>query len=413
MSPEEQETLTRVGPGTPMGELLRRYWFPIAASSEVPPGASKPVRLLCEDLLLFRTADSKPGLIEEHCTHRGASLHCGMIDSEGIACPYHGWKFNHAGQCLAMPAEDNPKPQLLKRANTKAYPVEELGGLVFAYLGPSPSPLLPRYDLYVADNALRDIGRALIPCNWLQIMENSVDPTHVEWLHGHHLGEMRTAQNLSVPKHYVKHHAKIGFDRFRYGIIKRRVIEGGSETDDDWAIGHPLIFPCTLRVGTQGQHRFQIRVPVDDTHTMHYWYSCYQSLSGKKAPPQENIPLYDVPWRDSDGNFIADFVDGGDIMVWVTQGPIADRTREMLVSADQGIALLRKLLFEQIEIVRKSGDPMGVIREEAENLHLNFAQERNKFRAGADFLSNAIEMSHVRYSPIRTQILDLMDLKDA
>lgn len=408
MSPQDQETLTRVGPGTRMGELLRRYWFPVAASSEIRTGTSKPVRLLGEDLLLFRTPDSRLGLIAEHCTHRRASLHCGLIDEEGIACPYHGWKFDHAGRCLAMPAELTPKPQLLKRANTVAYPVEELGGLVFAYLGPSPTPLLPRYDLYVADNALRDIGRALIPCNWLQIMENSVDPTHVEWLHGHHLHGMRTAQNLAAPTHYVKHHKKIGFELFRYGIIKRRVIEGGSETDDDWAIGHPLIFPCTLRVGTQGQHRFQIRVPVDDTHTMHYWYSCYQPAAGIQAPAQAEIPLYGVPWRDSDGNFIADFVDGGDIMVWVTQGPIADRTKEMLVSADEGIALLRKLLFDQLDIVRHGDDPMGVIRDQAENCQITFAQERNKFRAGADFLREAIAMSHVRYSPIRQQILDLL-----
>lgn len=408
MSPQDQETLTRVGPGTPMGELLRRYWFPVAASSEIQAGSSKPVRLLSEDLLLFRTTDGRPGLIAEHCTHRGASLHCGLIDAEGIACPYHGWKFNHSGRCLAMPAEPKPKESLLGRAKTVAYRVEELGGLVFAYLGPDPAPLLPRYDLFVADNALRDIGRALIPCNWLQIMENSVDPTHVEWLHGHHLSGMRSGQNLPAPSHYVKHHVKIGFDQFRYGITKRRVIEGGSEADDDWAIGHPLIFPCTLRVGTQGQHRFQIRVPVDDTHTMHYWYSCYQPAPGRSAPQQDEIPLYDVPWRDADGNFIVDFVDGGDIMVWVTQGPIADRTKEMLVSADQGIALLRKLLFEQLEVVRQGGDPMGVIRDEGENTVIRFAQEQNKFRAGADFLREAIAMSHVRYSPIRQQILDML-----
>lgn len=408
LSEQEQEILTRVGPGTPMGNLLRRYWFPVAASSEIRLGSSKPVRILGEDLVLFRTTDCRLGLITEHCTHRGASLHCGLIDNEGIACPYHGWKFDPAGRCLAMPAESKPKPQLLKRAKTVAYRVEELGGLVFAYLGPDPVPLLPRYDLFVADNALRDIGRALIPCNWLQIMENSVDPTHVEWLHGHHMSGMRTALGLAAPSHYVKRHMKIGFDLFRYGIIKRRVIEGSSEADDDWAIGHPLIFPCTLRVGTQGQHRFQIRVPVDDTHTMHYWYSCYQPTPGRHAPPQKEIPLYEVPWRDAKGNFITDFVDGGDIMVWVTQGAIADRTNEILVSSDQGIALLRKLLFEQIEVVSQGGDPMGVIRDEAENHQIEFAQEKNKFRAGSNFLREAITMSHVRYSPIRQQILDLL-----
>ena len=408
LSIQEQETLTRVGPGTEMGELLRRYWFPVAASCEVPPASALPVRLLGEDLLLFRTTTGELGLIDERCPHRGASLRCGHVDHEGIACPYHGWKYDRHGRCLAMPAESGPKPRLLERAKTRAAHVEELGGLVFAYLGPEPVPLWPRYDLFVIDNALRDIGRALIPCNWLQIMENSVDPTHVEWLHGHHLGQVRSARNELPPKHYVKRHRKIGFDLFRYGIVKRRIVDGGSEADDDWSIGHPLIFPCTLRVGTQGQHRFQIRVPVDDTHTMHYWYSCYQPSPGRKAPPQEEIPLYDVPWRDAKGDFIVDFVDGGDIMVWVTQGEITDRTREILTSSDQGIVLYRKLLRTQIEVVKNGHDPIGVIRNERENRSIQFAQETNKFGAGQDFLQEAIAMSHVRYSPIRQQILELL-----
>jgi 5,5'-dehydrodivanillate O-demethylase len=408
LAPKEQETLTRVGPGTPMGDLLRRYWFPVAASSELSAGATRPVRLLGEDFVLFRALGGALGLVAEHCTHRGASLRCGLIDAEGITCPYHGWKFDATGRCLAMPTEAAPKRRLLERARIRAAAVAELGGLVFAYIGASPVPLLPRYDLFVAENVLRDIGRALIPCNWLQIMENSVDPTHVEWLHGKHLGGVRAARKQPSPKHYGRHHARIGFDRFRYGIIKRRIVDGGSEADDDWAIGHPLIFPCMIRVGTQGQHRFQIRVPVDDTHTLHYWYSCYEPASGKRAPAQDIIPLYEVPWLDAAGNFIVDFVDGGDIMVWVTQGAIADRTRELLVSSDQGIVQFRKLLFEQIEVVRKGGDPMGVVRDEAENRVIRFAQEGNKFGGSSSFLREAIEMSHVRYSPILRQIVELL-----
>lgn len=408
MSPQEQEILTRVGPGTPMGELLRHYWFPVAASSELAAGKAKAVRLLGEDLVLFRQPDGQLGLVEERCSHRGSSLRCGIVDDQGIACPYHGWKFASDGACLNMPAEPN-HPKLLERARIKAYTAQELGGLVFAYLGKEPAPLLPRYDLFVWDGVLRDIGRALIPCNWLQIMENSVDPTHVEWLHGHHLGAVRTASGQSPPQHYVRHHTKIGFDVFRYGIIKRRVVEGGSEEDEDWKTGHPLIFPCMLRVGAQGQHRFQIRVPVDDTHTLHFWYACYQPPAGKRAPAQPDIPVYEVPWRDDKGNFIVDFVDGGDIMTWVTQGPIADRTRELLVASDRGITLLRRVLMEQLEKVKEGMDPMGVIRNPADNDCIVFEQEHNKFKAGTGFLRQAIEMSHVRYSPLKQQILDLFD----
>jgi 5,5'-dehydrodivanillate O-demethylase len=358
--------------------------------------------------VLFRTTDGQLGLIDEHCPHRGASLRCGHVDAAGIACPYHGWKFDIAGHCLGMPAEAVQKPRLLERAATRAYLAEELGGLIFAYLGPQPAPLLPRYDLFVLDNVLRDIGRAVIPCNWLQIMENSVDPTHVEWLHGHHLAGVRAQQQQAIPTHYTRHQTRIGFDLFPFGIIKRRVMEGGSEADDDWNTGHPLIFPCTLRVGTQGQHRFQIRVPVDDTHTLHFWYSCYQPAPDKKAPPQAEVPLYEVPWQDAEGEFIVDFVDGGDIMVWVTQGQIAERTRELLVASDQGIVMLRKLLLDQAAVVQAGRDPMGVIRDPQQNRLIAFSQEKSKFGAGKAFLREAIEMSHVRYSPLKQQIIDLL-----
>jgi 5,5'-dehydrodivanillate O-demethylase len=408
MTPKQQETLTRTSPGTPMGELLRRYWFPVGVSSELKNGRAHAVRLLCQDLVLFRTLSGEPGLLDELCTHRRSSLRCGHVDDEGITCPYHGRKFGTDGRCLSIPTEPlNPK--LLEKARAASYPVRELGGLIFAYLGPLPAPLLPRYDLFVWEGVLRDIGRALIPCNWLQIMEKSVDPTHVEWLHGHHLPGIRRRANSAVPTHYVKHHVRIGFELFRYGIVKRRVLEGGSEEDDDWKIGHPLVFPCTLRVGTQGQHRFQIRVPVDDTHTLHYWYSCYRPQPGAVVAAQGEIPVYEVPWRDADGNFILDFVDGGDIMTWVTQGPIADRTRELLGESDKGIVLYRKLLLEQARKTANGEDPMGVIRDPQENTIIEFAQEYNKFRAGAAFLREAVEMSHVRYSPIKDQIIRLLE----
>ena len=199
LTPEQQETLTRVGAGTPAGELLRRYWFPVAASVELRAAAALPVRLLGEDLALFRTGDGALGLLDARCPHRGASLAYGVVDDCSLRCAYHGWRFDAAGTCLEVPALRGDDARLRERARTRAYPVQELGGLVFAYLGPEPAPLLPRYDLFVWEGVLRDIGRALVPCNWLQIMENSVDPTHLEWLHGRHLGAVRGAAGLSVP----------------------------------------------------------------------------------------------------------------------------------------------------------------------------------------------------------------------
>ena len=407
MTLQQQDMMTQVGPGTPMGQLMRCYWHPIMASSEIKPGSVRPVRLLGENLVLFRTKGTGIlGLVNELCPHRATSLRCALVDDEGITCPYHGWKFSPSGDCLQIPSEPHNTKQL-EKARTGAYQVAELGGLIFAYLGALPTPELPRYDLFVQNGLLRDIGFAVIPCNWLQIMENSVDPLHVEWLHGHYLSGVRRQLGSSLPEHYGKRHVKIGFDRFSLGIIKRRVLEGGSEDDDDWKIGHPLIFPTMLRVGTQGQHRFQIRVPMDDTHTLHFWYSCYK-IPQHKESIQTEIPVYEVPWRDTSGNFIVDFVDGGDIMAWVTQGPIADRTKEMLVSSDKGIALYRKLLLENMRLVQKNQDPMGVIRDPSQNNLIEFQQEENKFNAGESFLREAIEMSHVRYSPNKEKIIELL-----
>jgi 5,5'-dehydrodivanillate O-demethylase len=201
---------------------------------------------------------------------------------------------------------------------------------------------------------------------------------------------------------------RIGFDRFKYGIVKRRILEGGSEQDDDWKVGHPLVFPVMLRVGAHLQHRFQIRVPMDDTHTLHFWYSCYRPAVGA-APPQTAIPVYEVPWRDARGEFIVDFIDGQDIMAWVTQGPIADRTRERLLATDRGITLYRRLLQEQLDAVRAGRDPMGVIRDPEENRVLELPQERDKYRSGAAFLAESLELGHARYSPIKDRIRALLE----
>jgi len=409
---DQQETLTRVGPGTPMGTLLRRYWFPVAASAELPPGRATAVRLLGEDLALFRAADGTTGLLDARCPHRGASLAYGIVEQDRLRCAYHGWCFDRAGACVELPALRADRAQH-ERVRTTAYRTEELGGLVFAYLGPEPAPLLPRYDLFVWTGVLRDVGRAVIPCNWLQIMENSVDPIHLEWLHGRHLAAVRAARGATSPTRYPRRHVEIGFDVFPHGIVKRRVLEGGSREDDDWRIGHPLVFPAMVRVGAGRQHRFQIRVPVDDEHTLHFWYSCYLAPEGAAAPTQAEVPVYDVPFRDERGEFLLDFVDGGDVMTWVSQGPIADRTRETLVDTDRGVVLLRRLLLDQIERVRAGEDPLGTVRSPEANVVIELPQERHKYGDDDAFLAESIAMSHVRHSPIRREILALLGLPEA
>jgi 5,5'-dehydrodivanillate O-demethylase len=235
---------------------------------------------------------------------------------------------------------------------------------------------------------------------------------HLEWLHGRHLASVRAARGLTAPTRYGRHHEEIGFERFAHGIVKRRVLTGGSRADDDWSVGHPLVFPLMVRVGAQRQHRFQIRVPMDDTHTLHFWYSCYRPREGEAAPSQPAIPVYDVPFRDAAGAPLLDFVDGGDILAWTSQGPIADRTKEMLVDTDRGVVLLRRMLVEEMERVRAGGDPLGTVRDAASNEIIELPQERAKYGGDDRFLAESLAMSHVRYSPIRREILALLGLPD-
>ena len=173
---EQNERLTRVGPGTPMGELLRRYWHPIAPSAELDEeNPTKEVRLLGEDLVLFRSTKGVLGLVEPSCPHRKANLSYGVPEPEGIRCAYHGWLFDETGACVDQPSEPAGS-RFKEKVRIKAYPVEELGTLIFAYLGPEPAPLLPRWDMLTWGQVRRNVVMHMVPANWLQCMENSLDP---------------------------------------------------------------------------------------------------------------------------------------------------------------------------------------------------------------------------------------------
>ena len=182
---EENEILTQVGRGKPAGEMLRRYWMPVACVGELTDEKPiKPFRLLGEDLVVYRDRKGRYGVVGEQCPHRSASLAFGRVDEEGIRCPYHGWKFDCTGKCLEQPAEPASGGFKDKIKHT-AYPVEKMGGLLWAYLGPEPRPLLPRWDVLCWENGKRWIEKhEVYNCNWLQPMENSVDPSHLYWLHG-------------------------------------------------------------------------------------------------------------------------------------------------------------------------------------------------------------------------------------
>lgn len=381
MSAEQNKEITQVGPGTPMGNVLRHYWYPVAASSELENEYTKQVRLLGEDLVLFRDLSGNLGLIQERCPHRGVSLSVGFPVEDGIRCAYHGWCFDQKGNCTDQPNE--PETSTFKvRMKIDAYEVQEMGGLIWGYLGPKPAPLLPRFDGFVAEHSIRMIGQATLPVNWVQVMENSLDPAHTEWLHGHFHNFVKGQRGEDVSNAFVRHHKKIAFDTFDYGIVKRRLFEGQSEDSDDWKIGHPVVFPYILAVGGtggEGSYAFQMRIPVDDETTWHVWYQSY-AVDPKTEIPEslKEIPLYDVPFIDQKGKYLVDYIDGQDIMCWITQGRIADRTDEKLGTTDKGIILFRQMIKEQIKKVQNGEDPIGVIRNPAENVFIELPLEKKK-----------------------------------
>ena len=379
---EENELLTRVGPGTPAGELLRRYWHPVAVAAELTEEQPiKAVKILDEELVVYRDKQGRYGLVGEHCPHRMASLAFGRVDEEGIRCPYHGWKFDGSGKCLEQPAE--PESSTYKdRIRHKAYPVQKLSGLLWVYLGPEPAPLLPRWDVLVWENGRRWILKeSVIECNWLQPMENSVDPSHLFWLHGD------TAHLAPQVKKYDEQHEFILFD---YGIMKRRTTPGRRPGDPPLIDQHPLLFPTILRhvapyKKNQGfRHNLQIRVPVDDTHTQVFRVNFVPS-ENEKSPADQDPPFEYSILKTGPRQYNMDMVSAQDSMAWETQGAVTDRTQEHLGTGDEGVIMLRKLLKEQIELVRRGAEPMGLVRDPQKNriIELDVVNERIGLYRGA------------------------------
>ena len=414
LTAEQNELLTRVGPGTACGELMRRYWHPIAAVSELDGKWTKRIRLLGEDLVLFKDKQGRFGLITEACPHRRASLAYGIPTDDGIRCPYHGWAFDHGGQCTEQPNEPE-KSAFKTKVKTPAYAVEEMGGMFWAYMGPAESkPLLPRIDGFVTDGTVRMLGKTLIPVNWLQIMENSLDPIHTEWLHGHTYEFIKEQRGQSHKVAISARHEKIAFREFEHGITKHRLLAGHSEEGDDWKIGHPVVFPNILSVGngdeTSRYYAFQIRVPADDTHTLHMWYTAYVPPQGSKIDPAllDKVHVYEVPLTDKDGEYIMDNVDGQDMAVWCTQGPIADRTQENLGASDNGIALYRRVLRREIKKVEEGADPMFTFRDKTRNSRIDLPNERKKHH-NSEGARSWIMRTHAAYSPIAEDVIQMYE----
>ena len=220
--------LTQVAAGTPMGGLLRRYWMPIAAVSEFDDKSIKPVRLLGENLTLYKDLSGTFGLVDRHCPHRRADLAYGFVEECGIRCNYHGWLFDRDGRCMEQPYEDVAAPQanFKDKIRITSYPVESKAGLIWAYLGPQPAPLVPDWEPFTWKNGFVEIVFAEIPCNWFQCQENSIDPLHFEWMHMNWSVRLKDQVGPYSPRHL-----RMEFEEFDYGFVYRRLREGMSESE--------------------------------------------------------------------------------------------------------------------------------------------------------------------------------------
>ena len=359
--PEPDGELTRVGPGTPCGELMRRYWQPVCLSADLKD-LPKPVKILGEELIAFRDGQGRAGLLFFRCSHRGASLEYGRVEARGLRCCYHGWLYDVEGNVVEMPLEPMPNP-FLPHIQQPAYPVREFGGLVFAYMGPLERlPEFPLYDVWqTAGGILKArMGPRVggpVNCNWLQAEENLMDALHTFWLHTLHSGPQFPSQAYGVTPDDLKYEETAMGMRF---ILTRKLANGKW-----WELIWEMLMPLNVHlVYTDEPKTERVRavtycVPVDDTHQLGAsvrWLADNEteSLSGREqlAPGARKNPSFEYTQRHPDDK---EAVEG--------QGPIALHGLEHLVSSDKGVMLFRKLLRTAIGEVRAGRDPKGILRD--------------------------------------------------
>jgi phenylpropionate dioxygenase-like ring-hydroxylating dioxygenase large terminal subunit len=389
LKPEDNEKITRVGPGTPGGELFRRYWIPAALSSEVPENDGEPlrVRLLGEDLIAYRDTEGHVGLIDAYCPHRRAPMFFGRNEECGMRCVYHGWKFDRHGDCVDMPSEPAGTP-LQQRVKIKAYPCLERGGVVWTYMGPKDQmPEPPDFEWTRAPATHRHVSKTYEDCNYLQAMEGGLDTAHSSFAHNNNLGdknEMRlrdrsprldvertdygyyytSHRNLGDGRAYVRiYHFAMPFQQFRGGIH----MFSGKRREYPELNGH-------------------IWVPIDDTTTWVYNWACAYDQDAKFSEenvieretfygrgPDDMIPgTFRLKANRSNDYFIdrqiqktktftgIKGINTQDFALQEGMGPITDRSLEHLGTSDKAIVAMRRIMLEAINDVAEGRKPRGV-----------------------------------------------------
>ena len=371
--PKEDEELTRVGPGTPGGEYLRRFWHPVAYTQELTD-LPLAIKILGEELVIFRDGSGEIGLLERHCSHRGTSLEYGKIEQKGIRCCYHGWLFNVDGRILDTPGEP-PDSTFKDKLCHGAYPVHEKMGIVFAYMGPpDKKPPFPNYDMFdMPESRLVAVPsqKNIKPCNWMQVVDNVPDIVHEAFLHGSISGvHFIDSEGRQITE--LLDVGALNFEQTPIGVLAQETRRVG---DSVWVRSLEYIcpnianlsktptFPVKYKDGKEAicavPKTFRWRVPVDDYNTMEINF--YRA----READEDDMPNYGpATVSNMSGRPYADMQrEPGDYEAQISQRPIAVHAMEHLTATDRGVTLFRKMVREGIRAVERGEDPVGVWRD--------------------------------------------------
>ncbi|HIN69855.1 MAG TPA: aromatic ring-hydroxylating dioxygenase subunit alpha [Acidobacteria bacterium] len=390
LKPEDNKLLTRVGPGTTMGELLRRFWLPALMEEEVHENDGAPVRLrlLGEDLMAFRDTEGRLGVLDAYCPHRRAHLYFGRNEECGIRCVYHGWKFDVTGQCLDMPSEPS-ETNFKDRVKTKSYSTAARGGIVWVYMGPDQfKPELPDFEWARLSKSRCEITKRSQQCNWAQAVEGGIDSSHISYLH-------RNLADLVPSKSGTGHRSYTSRDRSPKFTIKETdygLLIGASRNATKesfyWRITQflspfwtmiPPILGEEVNDSSQDTYAGHAFVPIDDENTWTWSFNCnpHRDFNEKEQAlfhPRTGLwgPIddsYRPVWnkendygldREMQKNVNYTGIKGipnQDVAVQESMGPIADRSREMLGTSDKAIIAYRQLLIDMAKDLQNGQEP--------------------------------------------------------
>lgn len=391
---EENDILTRVGPGTPMGRMMRRYWHPVCASDQVrePDSAPLRVRMFGENYVVFRDSDGNPGILDEYCMHRRASLALGRVEDGGIRCLYHGWKFAVDGTIQEAP--NHCDPRFIARMKAPAYPVREAGGLIWGYFGEKEKePPFPKLGFFDGPDENRVILRINTAANYLQLWEGGCDSSHVGILHCNRANpawktdafEAQTDEDYNPGALSVGDNAPaLEVENTDYGyhyVAKRQAPQTADGREAVSVRVTPVMLPTGRIIPAPAFQFYVYEVPQDDHKT-----STYLICHGDKPVDREDIKRImgmddERFWREEDCEFRATWEDGlgqdrarmreddwsgfsgieqEDAIIAISMGPIVERHKEVLVAADMAVVRLRERLLESVRLNEAGKDPLGL-----------------------------------------------------